>query len=51
MILSGYSDVESITSAINRGAIYRFLSKPWDNDELRAAVREAFRVAEGRAHP
>lgn len=49
MILSGYTDVDSITGAINRGAIYRFLTKPWDDDTLRAEVREAFRVAEGFA--
>ncbi|MBB3224124.1 EAL domain-containing protein [Pseudoduganella umbonata] len=48
MILSGYADLTSIQQAINRGAIYKFLSKPWDDGELRAAVREAFELAQPR---
>ncbi len=47
IVLSGYTDLQSITEAINRGAIYRFLVKPWDDEELRQQVREAFRVAHG----
>jgi diguanylate cyclase (GGDEF)-like protein len=42
IILSGYADIESVTAAINRGAIYKFFSKPWDNEVLRADVVEAF---------
>ncbi|HSV51835.1 MAG TPA: response regulator, partial [Burkholderiaceae bacterium] len=41
--LSGYTDLESISDAINRGAIYKFLTKPWDDDLLRDNIREAFR--------
>jgi len=43
IVLSGYTDLESILEAINRGAIYRFYTKPWDNQLLRCNVREAFR--------
>lgn len=43
MILSGFADLNSVTDAINRGAIWRFLTKPWDDDELRKLIREAFR--------
>jgi response regulator RpfG family c-di-GMP phosphodiesterase len=50
IVLSGYTDLESVTDAINRGAIYRFLTKPWEDETLRATVREAFRVARGLAH-
>lgn len=42
MVLSGYTDLATITEAINRGAIYRFLTKPWEDDTLRAHIREAF---------
>jgi len=42
MILSGYADLASVTDAINRGNIYKFLIKPWDADLLRANIREAF---------
>lgn len=49
MVLSGYTDLATITDAINKGAIYRFLTKPWNDDELRANVRQGFRAAERRA--
>jgi diguanylate cyclase (GGDEF)-like protein/PAS domain S-box-containing protein len=49
IILSGYTDLESVTDAINRGAIYRFLTKPWEDDKLRADIHDAFRVAQGFA--
>jgi response regulator RpfG family c-di-GMP phosphodiesterase len=49
-VLSGYTDLETLTDAINRGAIYRFLVKPWNDEELRSQLREAFRVAHGIAH-
>ncbi|HAI59825.1 MAG TPA: c-di-GMP phosphodiesterase [Xanthomonadaceae bacterium] len=47
LILSGYTDVATVTEAINRGAIYRFLTKPWDEEALRHHIREAFRTWEG----
>lgn len=43
IVLSGYTDLESISDAINRGAIYKFLTKPWDDELLRDNIREAFR--------
>ena len=45
LVLTGYTDLESVTDAINRGAIYKFLTKPWDDDQLRDQIREAFRMA------
>jgi len=45
MVLSGYTDLAAVTEAINRGAIYKFLTKPWSDDELRVQVRDAFRIA------
>ncbi len=46
IILSGYTDLESVTDSINKGAIYKFLTKPWDDDLLSQNVREAFRIHE-----
>jgi CheY-like chemotaxis protein len=43
LILSGYTDLRSVTEAINRGSVYRFLTKPWDDQELRNEVAQAFR--------
>lgn len=42
LVLSGYADLASVTDAVNRGAIYKFLTKPWDNEMLCASVQEAF---------
>jgi len=42
IVLSGYIDLKSIMDAINRGAIYRFYIKPWDNQVLRDNIRQAF---------
>lgn len=46
MVLSGYSDLQTVTDSVNRGALYKFLSKPWDDNSLRETVREAFRKFE-----
>jgi ActR/RegA family two-component response regulator len=45
-VLSGYTDLNTVTDAINRGAIYRFLTKPWNDDELRKHIHQAFRTYE-----
>lgn len=44
IILSGYADLDSITRAINDGAIFKFLLKPWDDDRLKEHIREAFAI-------
>lgn len=46
IVLSGYTELQSITEAINEGAIYKFLTKPWDDDLLKAQIVEAFRQKE-----
>ncbi len=43
MILSGYTELKSVTDAINRGAIYKYLTKPWDDEKLRSDVQQAFK--------
>jgi len=42
MILSGYTEIATLTDAINKGEIYQFITKPWENDALIATIREAF---------
>ena len=42
IVMTGYADIDSVTDAVNRGAIYKFFTKPWDNETLRAEVLEAF---------
>jgi two-component system NtrC family sensor kinase len=41
IVLSGYADTGAIVSAINEGQIYRFVAKPWNDDELRVTVANA----------
>jgi FixJ family two-component response regulator len=48
IVLSGYTELNSVTDAINRGAVYKFLTKPWEDDLLRANVQEAFQRHEMR---
>lgn len=42
MVLSGYTEVGTLTQAINQGEIYQFITKPWENEALIAQIREAF---------
>jgi len=48
IVLSGYTDLNSVTDAINQGAVYKFLTKPWDDDLLRKNIHEAFQHFELR---
>jgi DNA-binding NtrC family response regulator len=41
IILTGYTDVETLVEAINSGHVYKYVTKPWNNDELRLTVSRA----------
>jgi DNA-binding NtrC family response regulator len=41
MIMTGKADLKAVIAAINEGHVYRFILKPWDNDELCLSVRLA----------
>jgi putative nucleotidyltransferase with HDIG domain len=41
IMLTGHSEIDAAVEAINHGQIYRLLTKPWDDQELRATVRQA----------
>jgi response regulator RpfG family c-di-GMP phosphodiesterase len=41
ILLTGYADIDATIDAINRGGACRYISKPWNEEELRQAVREA----------
>jgi len=41
IVLTGYTDVEALVEAINCGQVYRYLTKPWDNDDLRLTAARA----------
>ncbi len=41
IILTGFSDMEAIIDAINTGKVYRYITKPWDKDELKITIDNA----------
>ena len=41
LILTGYTDIEALVEAINCGHVYRYVTKPWNNDELLLTVKRA----------
>lgn len=46
MILSGYSELQTLTEAINEGSIFKFVCKPWDDELLLKTINEAFEYYE-----
>ena len=51
IVLSGFTELDTIIQAVNQGAIYKFLIKPWEDELMRAHVREAFRYHEAIVKP
>ncbi|MGE0383279.1 MAG: EAL domain-containing protein [Gammaproteobacteria bacterium] len=49
VLMSAYEDFDAARSAINRGAIYKFIGKPWSPEELRGVLDEALYRSRGRA--
>lgn len=50
ILLTGYTDINTTIKAINDGQIYRYISKPWDDEELKLVIRQAlaFQYSERR---
>jgi len=46
IVLSGYTDLKTIVDSINKGSIWRYLTKPWDDELIRSSVFEAFEIYE-----
>lgn len=44
IVLSGYADTAAVVSAINEGQIYKFIPKPWNDDELKVTIANAVNV-------
>lgn len=49
IILSGYSEVDAIITAVNEGEIYKFISKPWNDEGIKLHVRRALEQYELQA--
>jgi response regulator RpfG family c-di-GMP phosphodiesterase len=41
IILTGFTDIEDLVEAINAGQVYKYITKPWDQGELKAVVQRA----------
>jgi signal transduction histidine kinase len=41
LLFTAYADINAVTDAINEGNVYRYITKPWEPDELRAVLRQA----------
>ncbi|MGH9971909.1 MAG: response regulator [Pyrinomonadaceae bacterium] len=48
ILLSGYTDIAALIEAVNWGDVYKYVSKPWSNDELRLTVDRAVEHYEAR---
>ena len=45
-LLTGYSDMDAVVDAVNKGEIHRYLTKPWNDDELRLQVQQSLQQFE-----
>jgi response regulator RpfG family c-di-GMP phosphodiesterase len=45
MLLTGYTDLAALVGSINQGEIYKFVMKPWDNEDIKKSIAEAARIA------
>lgn len=43
IILTGQSDTPTVLRAINEGEVYRFFTKPWDNEEIKVSIRQTIK--------
>ncbi|MDZ4821997.1 MAG: hybrid sensor histidine kinase/response regulator [Flavobacteriales bacterium] len=48
ILLTGYADIEAVIDAINKGQVYRYLTKPWIENELRITIEDAYEVLQTR---
>jgi len=41
VLVTGYADIEAVIDSINKGQVYRYVTKPWDENDLRVCVQNA----------
>lgn len=44
ILITGYTDISAVIDAINRGQVYKYLTKPWNENDIRIFVTTAFEV-------
>ena len=50
VLVTGYADTDAVVDAINKGQVYRFVSKPWNEEELRGVIRSAYALNRSRVN-
>jgi PAS domain S-box-containing protein len=48
MLLTGYADLEAVVNAVNKGGIYAYATKPWDENDLKLRIQQAFEIRQLR---
>lgn len=48
IVLSGFTELNSVIDAVNQGAVYKFFTKPWEEESLCESIKDAFRIYELR---
>ena len=46
ILLTGYADMNAVVDAVNKGKIFHYLSKPWNEEELDMTIKRAYEVYE-----
>jgi response regulator RpfG family c-di-GMP phosphodiesterase len=44
LLLTGYTDIQAVIDAINKGQVYHYLTKPWEEDYLRTVIKNAYEI-------
>jgi response regulator RpfG family c-di-GMP phosphodiesterase len=44
ILITGYTDINAVIDAINRGQVYKYLAKPWSEEDVKIYVEKAFEV-------
>jgi len=44
ILLTGYADINAVIDAINKGQVYKYIQKPWTDDDLRINIEKAFEI-------
>lgn len=44
ILITGYTDINAVIDAINRGQVYKYLTKPWNENDVRIFIEKAYEV-------
>ena len=44
ILITGYADIQAVINAINKGQVYRYITKPWEENELKSVFENAYEV-------